>query len=93
MAGSVELGKIVGCSPVVVNAIFAAVVATCKAGDEVRIKDIGTFSKIHKEGREHVANALKPGTFYDVAEKDVLKFKPSSSLDMSAPKAPAGRRR
>lgn len=73
---------------------FEAVVALCREGQDVRIQGFGTFSKVHKEGRDNVENALKPGTFYDIPAKDVLKFKPSKDMDMSPPKpAASGRRR
>lgn len=94
MAGANEIAKVAGTRPEVVNAVFAAIVATCKTGDDVRIQGVGTFSKIHKEGRENVANTLKPGEFYDIEAKDVLKFKVSKTLDMTPPKpAATGRRR
>lgn len=93
MAGANEIAKVAGCRPEVVNAVFAAVVSICKSGDDARIQGVGTFSKVHKEGRENVANTLKPGEFYDIAPKDIMKFKVSKNVDMSAPVKAAGRRR
>lgn len=91
MAGVSDVAKAGGVNEDAVRGVVAGILALTKSGQDVRIQNFGTFSKQHKDAY----TGRNPGTGepVDVPAKDVLKFKPTSGLDMSVPKPVGGGRR
>lgn len=68
-----------------IKKVFSGIVELVRSGENVQIRDFGTFKKVHTEERQGI-NPQNPKEKLTIAAKDHLKFKASPSVDLTPPK-------
>jgi nucleoid DNA-binding protein len=76
MAGMNEVAKLTGCTPEQVASVFDAILNLVRNGDNVVIRNFGSFREVIQKERVIHSTALEGGKA-TVPEAKVLRFRPS----------------